>query len=65
MKMYKCKQNFSYAEAKYFKGELYDEFPPKYAWAFEEIKKDSPKKEIKVSAEKVETAAKKPKAEKR
>ncbi|MGH1436564.1 MAG: hypothetical protein ACRBG0_19125 [Lewinella sp.] len=61
--MYKCKQNFSYAESKFFKGEVYDDFPSKYAWAFEEIKEK--KEEKHVGVEKVETASKKPKAKKR
>jgi hypothetical protein len=48
---YTSKVNFTHGSTKYFKGEIYDEFPVKYAAVFEPIQEEATnekKKEFRV-----------------
>jgi hypothetical protein len=63
MKRYRSHANFSFAEDKYFKGEVYTTFPDKYAEFFELLPEERVEKKIGKNV--VETASKKPKSKKR
>ena len=63
MKRYKSHINFSFAEDKYFKGEVYTTFPEKYKEFFELLPDE--KVEKKVGKVVVETTSRHPKTKKR